>query len=67
MLSAESGVLHNIALPSYHWNQIYKAEMVIRFACVHLGQALDNPCLALTSSMQLDDHAKLRLNSASQR
>jgi hypothetical protein len=48
MLSAESCVLHNIALPSYHWNQMYKAEMGKRFACVHLGQALDNPCLTLT-------------------
>jgi hypothetical protein len=67
MLNAESCVLHNIALPSYHWNQMYNAEMVIRFEFVNLGQDLDNPCLALTSSMQLDDHAKLRLNAASQR
>jgi hypothetical protein len=67
MLSAESCALHNIALPSYQWNQMYTAETGIRSACVHPGQALGNSCLALTSSMQLDDHTELRLNAASQR
>jgi hypothetical protein len=44
MLSAESCVLHNIALPSYHWNQMYTAKWsyvctslhVYIFAYVHL-------------------------------
>jgi hypothetical protein len=67
MLSAESCVLHNIALPSYI--SLESAEMVIYFAMTNNGktpQALDKLCLALTSRMQLAGHAKPGLNAASQ-
>jgi hypothetical protein len=45
----------------------YLAPLRYIFACVHCGQALDNPSLPLTSGMQLADYAKPRLNAALQR